>query len=194
MTKKTEKFCKICGKQLDRLWGGMCSQHYQQMKRFGCIPERTERTPNAIVVIDDYADVSLYSDGEVVAKVKISLCDIEKVHKLKWSLDDGYARNSTTKLLMHRYIMDAPKGKEVDHINGDTLDNRRENLRVVSPFINSVNKTKTNQRGIDKYRGQFRARIAKDKKSYNLGMFKTHEEALIARIKGEIKHYGETYD
>ena len=41
---------------------------------------------------------------------------------------------------IHRVVMDAPKGMDVDHINGDTLDNRRENLRICTRAQNSQNK------------------------------------------------------
>lgn len=49
------------------------------------------------------------------------------------------ADGRTTTLYMHRLITGAPKGKEVDHWNHDTLDNRRENLRVGSHKANMEN-------------------------------------------------------
>lgn len=45
-------------------------------------------------------------------------------------------------ILMHRLIMDVPKGMQVDHINGDGLDNRRENLRVCTQSENLLNQWK----------------------------------------------------
>lgn len=44
------------------------------------------------------------------------------------------------KILMHREIMNAPKDMQVDHINGDGLDNRRENLRVCTNAENGRNR------------------------------------------------------
>ena len=42
-------------------------------------------------------------------------------------------------MYLHRFILDAPPDKQVDHKNGDTLDNRRENLRLVSRATNNRN-------------------------------------------------------
>jgi hypothetical protein len=78
---------------------------------------------------------------------RVSLADAGKIDAYKWHLstcgDNVYLR-STVRLpddkfktvYMHRLIMDCPEGKEVDHINGDTLDNRRENLRIVDKSEN----------------------------------------------------------
>lgn len=43
-------------------------------------------------------------------------------------------------ILMHRAIMQAPPGMTVDHINGDPLDNRRENLRLCQQGLNLLNR------------------------------------------------------
>jgi hypothetical protein len=45
-------------------------------------------------------------------------------------------------LYLHRLILDAPRGMQVDHINGNTLDNRRANLRLVTPSQNMQNTTR----------------------------------------------------
>jgi hypothetical protein len=43
-------------------------------------------------------------------------------------------------IMMHKFIMNTPKGMHTDHINHDGLDNQRENLRVCTPSQNAQNK------------------------------------------------------
>jgi hypothetical protein len=68
-------------------------------------------------------------------------------------LNGGYAmrrdNQSGKTILMHRIILDAPEGIEVDHINGNGLDNRRANLRLVTVQQNRQNRSKgrNNQTG-----------------------------------------------
>jgi hypothetical protein len=66
--------------------------------------------------------------------------DYEKVKSFKWHLTENgrvrYARRQWRengvcfKIYLHRLLLDAPKGMEVDHIDGDGLNNRRCNLRL----------------------------------------------------------------
>jgi hypothetical protein len=74
--------------------------------------------------------------------------DYELVSKYgRWyENDSGYAIKKTringksVSVRMHRLVMDAPKGLQVDHINGNRLDNRKTNLRCVGQAINVWNK------------------------------------------------------
>ena len=72
--------------------------------------------------------------------------DFEILSRSKWHTKFNRCRtpyasgwDGKKKVLMHRAIMAAKVGEIVDHINGNTLDNRRENLRVVSASINMLN-------------------------------------------------------
>lgn len=89
---------------------------------------------------------------------------------------------------LHRFVMEATAGTIVDHKDGNTLNNRRSNLRFVSKSENAINakvrrnKTHSMHRGItfdssrNKWVAQFKAHGVK----YNLGRFATELEALQA--------------
>lgn len=51
----------------------------------------------------------------------------------------GYVPSQGAVVLMHRFLLNAPENLEVDHINGDGLDNRRENLRLATRRQNAQN-------------------------------------------------------
>lgn len=75
--------------------------------------------------------------------------DFELLSQWKWQLySGGYARRSYRKngksmnVAMHRFILKLPKGLYTDHINGNRLDNRKENLRVCSYRENAYNRVK----------------------------------------------------
>jgi hypothetical protein len=75
---------------------------------------------------------------------KIDDDDFDRVSQYKWHANFNsstriYACHSLKKLRMHRLIMDAPQDLFVDHINGDTLDNRKANLRLVTHLQNCHN-------------------------------------------------------
>jgi hypothetical protein len=81
-------------------------------------------------------------NDDIVAYTIIDKDDFEKVNVIKWYLSNGYANNSRYGRL-HRFIMNAKKEDFIiDHLNGDKLDNRKENLRFVTYSQNSQNKLK----------------------------------------------------
>lgn len=115
----------------------------------------------------------------------------------RWSKSEKvfYAVSAQGKLLIHREIMKTPKGLVVDHINHDTLDNRKENLRNVTQRQNTMNSkprknNKVGLKGVFIDRGRFRAQITLSGKNVYLGWYKTKEEAAQARKKAENKHFG----
>lgn len=92
----------------------------------------------------------------------IDVADLEKALTRRWHVMPnsmgGYYVYSRGLISLHRFLLDAPKGKYVDHINHDTLDNRRSNLRIVSNQKNNTNRegayvtSKTGIRGVSVHR------------------------------------------
>lgn len=87
-----------------------------------------------------------------------------------------------------------------DHINHDTFDNRKENLRPCTQHQNTFNakRKKNNSTGIigvseqkECTKKRWRARLMLNRKEILLGTFENFEEAVKARLEGEKKYYGE---
>lgn len=86
--------------------------------------------------------------------------------------------NGNGKSYLHRHLMNAPSGLCIDHINGDSLDNRKANLRVCSHRENSRNKAKENgYKGVTKVRKSYSAQIQFNGIHVNLGTFSTPSDA-----------------
>lgn len=106
-------------------------------------------------------------------------------------ISNGYARRwgfngeKMTNILLHREITRCPKGFEVDHINHDTADNRRANLRIVTSCQNGANALKTRSRRTSNYKGvslykrdnNWCAQIIRNGKYFFLGRYDTEAEA-----------------
>lgn len=97
-----------------------------------------------------------------------------------------------------RVLMSCPKGMQVDHINGNSLDNRLENLRIVTARQNSLNaaspKNKTNSlpKGVtfSANKKSFIAQINIHRTVYNLGTHATVELAEEAYKEAADKFFG----
>jgi hypothetical protein len=82
----------------------------------------------------------------------------------------------------------------IDHINGNRSDNRISNLRSASHSLNSFNRMKNKNKilpkGVTKAKKKYQATIYKKGTKYNLGIYKTIEEARDAYCKGAIQYAG----
>lgn len=143
------------------------------------------------------------------ARCKISPEDAQRVLLFKWSFTHGpdggtYVRaidRSTSpprQIKMHRYLLDAQDGAQVDHINGDTLDNRRSNLRLATPSQNQGNRAKqahatSKFKGVSwhKKAGKWRATISVNRKQIHLGFYTQQEHAALAYDEAARHHFGE---
>lgn len=136
--------------------------------------------------------------------------DFEMLNKWKWHYNknrgQGRAQRSTsrkslegkTSVFMHRVIMNCPKDLQIDHINGNGLDNRKSNLRICTNIENSRNKniTKNNTSGIrgvswNKSYQKWHTYIRVNYRHVFLGYYFDKEQALKVRKEAEEKYFGE---
>lgn len=198
--RKSNKTCSVEGCDGKHHAHGYCRRHYEQIKRHGCITHtgRSIFDKNEIIEYDDYAEIVLYDqNNNEVARTIIDLDCVEAVKDYKWCFSNGYAYNYQVRQL-HRFIMNPPEDMVVDHIDGNKLDNRRDNLRICTHQENDWNKAliSTNTSGVtgvvwDKNRNKWLARIEVNGKTINLGGFKEKEDAIQARRQAEIDYFGE---
>ena len=197
---------KGCPKKNAKIERGMCMQHYNRWydnrpmhyyrEKFimenpptaamGKLP-LGERDGYAIVDSDVYSTMIFY-------KWRFSKKDgvIRNA-----GMEDGYdyRKNKRKTIYLHREVMQCPDGKVVDHINHDTKDNRRSNLRVCTQAQNRRNQLKT--RGSSQYKGvswstrrkKWAAFICKERQTYGLGEFKNEEDAAIVyNVAAQLLH------
>lgn len=112
----------------------------------------------------------------------------------------GYVRVTIDKKrpYLHRLVTKAKAEDLVDHINGNRLDNRKSNLRLVSKNQNAQNCSRyiNNKSGVKgvylcKQTGRWRAEIRANNKVFKLGRFETLEEAKKAYDEASKIHHGQ---
>ena len=141
----------------------------------------TSKHPNTFILVDDedFVEVSVH----------------------KWFVSRGYAvRNKGygVQSRMHREIMNAPKELQVDHINHNRLDNRKQNLRLCTNAENAHN-SRTRKDNTSGFKGvcwhkqerKWYAYIRVDGRGKSLGLFFCLIKAAVAYDKAAIKHFKE---
>ena len=136
--------------------------------------------------------------------------DFEKISKFKWCAKKsgsryyavayvrGGGRSNNKQVAMHRLILDYYGPLDVDHINGNQLDNRKCNLRIVTRSQNNLNQKKV-RKGTSKYKGVYfdkrRKRYIAEAKLNGKRIFQksfmTEIEAAKAYDEIAKKHFGE---
>lgn len=148
---------------------------------------------NNMIITVSNRSVQMDEDDHEKFKVKGNFFNVTShgyVRVLKYLGNNKYKQQ-----YLHRLVMDAPKEMQVDHINGDKLDNRKENLRVCTNTENAKNRPAFS----GKYKGvhfakkqrKWVAQITVNRKIYNLGSHENAEHAALAYNEAAIKYHGE---
>lgn len=171
------KECAVCGstflvKRVHRKGELYCNRHQLQMRRHGRIlPDTSE-----IVEEDSYARVMLYDvKRNIIGEVIIDKEDCHLVRDYRWTKNGyGYAtaRSKGMCIWMHRLVVGLPPiNIRVDHINRNSSDNRKSNLRLCEQCENARNTS-----------------ISKNNKSGFSGIWRNNErDCWTAEIKNNYK-------
>lgn len=204
--------CAVCHRSNEEttvLWYSayqkpLCGKHFAQLYRLGRTLERTHYDGNEYVLCEDHAEIILRDkDYNIVGKAIIDLEDVEKCKKHKWFLSKesknnlpyviGKDKTNRRNIWLHRFIMDYAGPLDIDHINRNTFDNRKENLRIADRTINNSNRSFA---GVTKSEDKFMARISRYNKKYYLGVYETQQEAeaAVASARKEYKSDPEAFE
>lgn len=199
-----QRTCETCGREfyvkpsvVQRGRGRFCS--------VGCY-----RRPNVIRVEDDVAYIELTDRfGNPKAEAVIDAVDIERVKAWRWhaNWDERYQQYKVgahvkigdewaDRMLLHRFIVEAPDEMDVDHIDHNLLNNRRANLRVCTRAQNNQNLANTRRnsksgiRGVhwDKKKRKWVAGVRIEGKRHYLGSFDNLKEAEAAAVEGRRRY------
>jgi hypothetical protein len=156
---KKINYCQACGKIIDKygsIKNQLCSKHFQQFRRFGKTLDSNQRTvndPNEIRIYKDWAEIDTYDQyGNVLETYKLDLEDLKYINNNKWrTVYKGknklpYLVTGHT-IYFHRLIMGNPNC-EIDHINRDTHNNQKFNLRFATRQEQMYNTLRCNETGI----------------------------------------------
>lgn len=154
------------------------------------MPAEVRLTKGCVALVDD-------EDLPLVAPHRWCVAAMGKGHKYAVRQANG------KRVILHRTILGAQPGQYVDHRNGDTLDNRRANLRLCTASENARNRRKTvgnsQFKGVcwDKRNKNWLASIYYEGCSHNIGRFQDEVAAAkaynteAARVFGEFAHLNE---
>lgn len=195
--KGKQRVCPVCSKVHTFICKeNYCEKHYYQKLRYGKFLDNSPRSiydPNEYRIQGDITYIYVYDkrgvklNREVIIDTKnIPLILQHKIY-LRDNLKYAYCNiKRNEKLKVHQII--CPTLETVDHINGNTLDNRECNLRPADMTIQNLNKisTKGIQKQIYRYKGKniikgYAATLGYHRKRYISKYYKTEEEAMYYR-------------
>lgn len=197
-------YCNYCGKELGHLRQSLVSPNDENF----CCREHSHlfyKKYNEYILHEDYVEMIIDSPKYGRNFIKIDLDDVEKCKKYTWHVswkDDRLYVTTTSKklklngLYLHRFLMGCPKEKIIDHINNDSLDNRKTNLQIVTFKENNQN-TKISKNNTSGAKGVYWCKrdkvwvtqIQLNGKTKNCGRFKDIKDAEKHVIEMRNKYY-----
>ena len=187
VTNQTAKvcFCQKAGKYL-------CTKHKGQFDRLGYFKTKTKRDRNDYIIHDDYAEIIFYDTNfNVSGSAFIDVEDVERCRPHKWMITEMMGNSQYVKSVinhkhvsLHRFVMQYDGNQVIDHINRNGLDNRKANLRIVTPSENSSNsktRSQTGEKNIYRKNNRFQVQIIRNYMNVYTETFDTLQEAIVAR-------------
>lgn len=175
-------------------------------------------TPNEYIFEEDTVVIVLNHGWFAFVDVE----DFPKVRHYRWALQVGSSKGRKTyyvfanlprdhyergRLLLHRFLLNAPDGMDVDHKDGCGMNNRRGNIRLATRSQNMQNRSRgadkdhksTGVRNVYLHRatGMLRVQICVDKKTKHYGTFPNTSEGLVSateralEVRGQIHTFGD---
>lgn len=143
------------------------------------------------------------SDAKRHWNVLVDDADYELLKQFNWCVDKQgsvsglVSKTPRKRMLLHRYILQAPEHLEVDHIDGDRLNNQRSNLRLATSSQNKANRgprkdCKSGYKGVSLHKKlrKWTARVKTPATYKHIGVFNTKEDAARAYNKAAIEVFG----
>lgn len=148
--------------------------------------KKIKLTKNQLALVDDedYEYLSLFS------------WQAQRIGNGKYRTITWTKRPNRTFLRMHTLIMNPPRGMEVDHIDGNPLNNQKSNLRICTHANNMLNRSKekgntTGYKGVSFQKNRYISRIRVNNKEYWIGSFDSPEDAAKAYDDAARIYHGE---
>lgn len=184
---------------------GYCHSHYDKWRLYGDPLAPSRRDPSRVEEVDGCLHVHLEGKHGEGKKTLVSCEDLSYIEGRRfWANKEGYVQCKIEgkRISLHRLLLEleATDSREVDHINGDPLDNRRENLRVVTKAQQNQNRkvrsdSETGHRNVhfDSKKDLYRVIVTKDRKRYGHRHKKLEDAVAEAqRLRDELfTHHNE---
>lgn len=193
-------YCQCeCGNKSWVSWNSIVSE---KTKSCGCYQKQksteSSRKYNKYVIKDNIVIVS--SDK---VEFIVDLGDLEKIKDFYWNItSNGYIGTKTGGglTLLHRFLLDLSSEDKcyVDHIDRNTKNNKRENLRLASPQENVRNGKKRSNNtsgviGVNWFKRDkvWHSNIVINGKNIHLGYYSDFKEAVVSRLNAEKSYFKE---